>query len=146
MAWYNNGLDMQNLAGSTSATSQMLALGTMPEGFVSGLTILRLIGRVTVAAQAAINVVNALFAFYVATRPSLTTPPNLNADFLDYYLFGGIQIPQTGGEEHVLTIPFDIRTARRVRGEDRGLFFRITNNEVTGLQFGVEARFLLMKS
>ena len=85
-------------------------------------------------------------AFYVATRGSLTTPPDLNADLLDYYLFAGMQVPQTAAPENVLRIPFDIRSKRRIRGEDRTLFFRITNNQATGMQFGMEFRALLQKS
>jgi len=145
MSWFNDGIDVQNLAGSTSLTSELMQTAVLPEGFISGMTILRLLVRISFAAQAAADVVNAIAAFYVATRPSLTTPPNLNADLLDYYLFAGLQAPTTAGAVAHSQV-YDIRSMRRIRGEDRGLFFRVTNNEVTGIQVGMEMRALLRKS
>ena len=87
-----------------------------------------------------------LAALYVATQNSLTVPPNLNADLLDYYWFQGIGTLDGGG-----TIPqrydVDLRSARRVRGEDRALFFNIVNNDlVNAMEFSLEVRMLLKKS
>jgi len=100
---------------------------------------------VTYAAGVATDLVNALFAFYTATRNALTVPPNLNADFLDYYLLGHLKAGISGGTP-TLTQMFDIRSKRRIRGEDRGMFFRVTNNEVTAMQVGMGYRALLMKT
>ena len=116
----------------------------MPEGYSAGLTILRLIVKVVFAAQSAADVVNALLAFYVAVRPGIVEVPNLNADLLDYYLFSGLQAPATAGAAQSAQV-FDIRSKRRLRG-DRDLLLRVTNNEVTGMQIGVETRFLLQQS
>ncbi len=143
--WFNQGVDLQTLAGSTSLTSDLMPAVLLPEGYVSGYTILRLLLRLTYAATVVTDVVNALFALYVATRQSLTTPPNLNADLLDYYVFTGLQATTTGVVQS-LTVPLDIRTKRRIRGEDRTVFLRVTNNEVTAMQIGVEARLLLTRS
>ena len=145
MAWFNNGSDMQTLAGSTSITFPLLPPGTLPAGYSSGMTVLRLIVRVTSAAVNVLEVVNAIYAFYVTIRPGIVEVPNLNADLLDYYLLGQIEIPSTP----VGTIPtvqsFDIRTARRLRG-DRDLLFRITNLETTPMQIGMSMRVLLTPS
>ena len=92
------------------------------------------------------EIVNAVSAVYVATRPSVTTPPNLNADNLDYYLYTGLQSPQSPVGISTTRTPFDIRSKRRIRGEDRELFWRITNNEVTSMQIGMEVRLLCTPS
>ena len=101
---------------------------------------------ITYAASSATNLVNALSAFYVATRNALTTPPDLNADLLDYYMYTGLQAPINPAGGSPSQQRFDIRTARRIRGEDRTLMFRATNNEVTDMQLGMEFRALLKKS
>jgi len=145
MSWMNDGVDMQNLAASTSLTSLLMQTSVLPAGFASGYTILRLIGRIIFAAGVATDVVNAIAAFYVALDNALTVPPNLNADLLDYYLFTGLQAPisvANGASQ----VSFDLRSARKVRGEDRGLFFRVTNNEASIMQVGMEFRALLRKS
>jgi len=142
MTWFNNGLDMQTLAASTSITVPLLAAGIIPEGYIAGMTILRLILRVVYASETASDVVNALVAFYVGTRGSAATPPNLNADLANYYYFAGLQNAVTIASD-TNTLMADIRTKRLIRGEDTDLFFRVTNNETTGMQIGMECRMLL---
>jgi len=102
--------------------------------------------RVWFSAVAIADVINALFAFYVATRNALTVPPNLNADQLDYYLYGGLQSGTSVGGTQTYSQMFDIRSGRRIRGEDRSLLFRVTNNEATAMQVGMEYRALMQKS
>ena len=143
MAWFNDGIDVQSLGASTSLTHPMFPPGTMPEGYIAGFTILRLLVRLTWGAAAA-DLVNALAAFYVGARNLLTVPPNLNSDLLDYYLYAGLQLP-SGGVESASQM-FDIRSKRRIRGEDRTVFFRVTNNEVTAMQVGMEYRALITPS
>jgi len=144
MTWFNNGVDTQTLAGSTSLTSPMLTAGVIPEGYIVGMTILRLLVRITYASAAATNLVNALFAFYVGTRGSVATPPNLNADLANYYLFGGLQAaPPILGPVNSMVIEKDIRSKRLIRGEDTDLFFRVTNNETSAMVVGMEMRCLL---
>ena len=60
MTWFNNGVDLANLAGNTSITSPLLSAGVIPEGYIAGMTILRLILRVTFGPDAVSEVVNAL--------------------------------------------------------------------------------------
>ena len=101
--------------------------------------------KIGVAAAAAADLVNAVTAIYVGVRGTAATPPNLNADLLDYYLYSGLQLGVAGVGTPTTVHSFDIRTKRRLRG-DRDLFWRITNNEVTPLQIGMEGRFLLSLS
>ena len=142
MTWFNNGVDTQNLAGSTSITAPLLSAGVIPEGYIAGMTILRLILRLTFAPDALAEVVNALAAFYVGTRGSAATPPNLNADLANYYYFVGCQANPGIATLESKVITADIKTKRNIRGEDTDLFFRVTNNEVTGMSFGMECRML----
>jgi len=142
MTWFNNGLDTQTLAGSSSVTVPLLTAGVIPEGYITGMTILRLLIRLTYSANATLQIVNALVAFYVGTRGSAATPPNLNADLANYYYFGGLQsVAETALRTQQVAV--DVRTKRNIRGEDTDLFFRCTNNEVTAMQIGMECRMLL---
>ena len=148
MSWFNNGIDMRILSASSSVTAEMLPNVILPAGFASGYTILRLIGRFVFAASDVVRRVNAVAALWVAPTLSLTTPPNLNADFLDYYIFTGLQSPigAVNQSPNVAQVAFDLRSARRIRGEDRSVFARITNNEAFDMQIGLEFRALLKKS
>ena len=101
---------------------------------------------ITYAAVAATDLVNAVSALYVATRNALTVPPNLNADLLDYYVFTGLQAGIATAGTPSYTRAFDLRSMRRIRGEERTMFFRVTNNEVTPMAVGMELRALLQKS
>jgi hypothetical protein len=144
MTWFNNGLDLGNLAGSTSVTVPLLAAGIIPEGYIAGMTILRLILKIMYSAGTGAALVNALAAFYVGTRGSAATPPDLNADLANYYYFVGLQAPVTiTSAINPIVVEKDIRTKRLIRGEDTDLFFRVTNNEVTTMQVGMECRMLL---
>ena len=147
MAWFNNGLDPQTLAANTTATADMTTGSPpFPAGFQSGFTILRLILTLVIAPSVSNAAALGLAALYVATQNSLTVPPNLNADLLDYYWFKGYQVP-AGGGTFARNYDVDLRSARRVRGEDRALFFHIRNNDlVNPVEFGVEMRMLLKKS
>ena len=147
MAWFNNGLDPQTLAPNTSATTDLTTgAPPFPAGFQSGFTILRCLVTLLIAPSVSNAAAFGLAALYVATQNSLTVPPNLNADLLDYYWFQGVHSLDGGG-----TIPqrydVDLRSSRRVRGEDRALFFNLVNNDlVNSLEFGLEVRMLLKKS
>ena len=98
--------------------------------------------KLTYAAVAATDLVNAVMALYVTVRPGIVEVPNLNADLLDYYYFAGIQQASGGFPVHDNV---DIRTKRRLRG-DRDVLLRVTNNEVTSMQVGCEVRFLMQLS
>ena len=144
MLWFNNGLDMQNLAASTSATVPLLTAGVIPDSFIHGMTILRLILKVTFGQDNVANIINALCAFYVGTRGSAGTAPNLNADLANYYYFSGLQLPnRPSGSTQFGSVQADIRTKRIIRGEDTDFFFRLTNNEATIMKIGMECRMLL---
>ena len=145
MAWFNNGVDLGTLLGSTSITFPTLTLGFLPEGYSAGMTILRLIIRITFSPLVAAEIVNALTAFYVGRRGTAAVPPNLNADLLDYYHFAGLQSVQSPVGISATVLEADIRSARKIRG-DRDLFWRVTNNEVTSMQVGMECRMLLTPS
>ena len=142
MLWFNNGLDMTTLGATSSVTVPLLIAGVVPNSYLHGLTILRLILKITYSSLATLNTVNALAAYYVGTRGSAGTPPDLNADLANYYYFTGLQ--QTNeGDLRVKTELADIRTKRIIRGEDTDLFFRCTNNGVVAMQVGMECRMLL---
>ena len=146
MTWYNDAADLQSLAGSSARTVPLFQISTLPEGFIAGFTILRLILRITYGPSTAATIVNAVNAIWVATRPSLVNPPNLNADLLDYYYYEDLQSPSSPVDAPNMVRQIDLRSKRRVRGEDRGLFWRVENNETTLMQCGMSLRALLVRS
>ena len=147
MAWFNNGLDIQSLPANTNATSILTSTAPpMPAGFPSGFTILRCLVKLVIKQDAAGVDAEGLAALYVAADGSLVTPPDLNADLMDYYWFQGIQVPS-----NTALLPksydVDLRSGRKVRGEDRGLIFQLLNTSlVNPLTFGLEVRMLLKRS
>jgi len=99
--------------------------------------------RITFGPVLADEIVNAVCAVYVGSRGTAGLPPNLNAELANYYYFVGLQAVQAPVGVTGSVIDADIRTKRRIRGEDTQLFWRVTNNEATAMQVGFEARFLL---
>jgi len=146
MLWFNNGTDLFALGGNTSFTQPVLSAGTYPDYLLHGLTILRIILRITFSPQNIAEIVNAVAAVYVGSRGTAGLPPNLNADLANYYYFTSLQAPQSPAGIQATVVQADIRSKRRIRGEDTDLFFRVTNNEATPMQVGMEARMLLTPS
>ena len=147
MTWWNNAIDPQSLAPNTTAVSQLTLLAPpFPDGYQSGFTILRLIVNLVVAPTIANAAVLGIAALYVGATGLLTTPPNLLTDLLDYYWHQHIQEP-TGGGTAPRAYEVDLRSARRIRGEERRLLFQITNRDlVNSLEFGLATRMLLKRS
>ena len=145
MTWFNDGFVLQALAGNTAITVPLFSTVTMPAGYQSGFTILRTLIYLTWGPTTVATVVNALFALYVDTRLSLTVPPNLVSDLVDYYFHAPVASASSpaAGSDHQL---IDIRTKRRIRGEERTLFARMQNTEATLGQFGMRMRFLITPS
>jgi len=147
MAWFNNGLDPQTLSANTNVTSNLTgAHPPFPDGFQSGFTILRLLVNLAIAPSVTNAAVLGLAAIYVGVDNLISTPPNLNADLLDYYWFQELQT-MPGGLNVGRQYEVDLRSARKVRGENRSLFFQMINNDlVNDLTFGLGVRMLLKRS
>ena len=143
MYWFSNANDLATLAGNTSITFPMLTAGVIPEAYLTGMTILRLIVKVYYAANAVAEIVNAVNAIYVGTRGSAATPPNLVADSANYYYLEGLSIAASPAVTDTKVLERDIRSKRRIRGEDTDLFWRVTNLETTSMQVGMDVRMLL---
>jgi len=109
------------------------------------MTVLRMILRIACAATAVVDDIDTIFATYVNPRPGIVEVPNLNADLLDYYLYGHLFYPTTVGIVESHEQVFDIRSKRKLRG-DRDLMFRMTNNLATAVRVGLGVRYLLTPS
>jgi len=101
--------------------------------------------RIACAATAVVDDIDTIFATYVNPRPGIVEVPNLNADLLDYYLYGHLFYPTTVGIVESHEQVFDIRSKRKLRG-DRDLMFRMTNNLATAVRVGLGVRYLLTPS
>ena len=71
-------------------------------------------------------------------------------NLLDYYVHQNwdSEVSSTSQEHQRRRFKYDIRTARRVRGEQRSLNFTLTNNSSSGssVEYFVQGRFLLKAS
>jgi len=92
-------------------------------------------------------ITNMLGAVFVATRASSASPPSLVSSLIDYYWHGTMASSSVGATNSPPQRELiDIRTKRRIRGEDRGAFMRVENQEAFVTQVGMRARFLLTPS
>jgi len=119
----------------------------MPGTFQAGLTVVRMILEVIVHTVTVNQNVFGAFGVMVNTAVSAI---DAILDLYDYYLHQNFYTtavsPNALGASEVHR--YDIRTARRVRGEQRTLDFVITNNaaSVSSLNWSVSARMLLKGS
>jgi len=145
MLWYNNGLDAVSLLGSTSLTTPLLNLGTIPTSYLAGMTILRMLILTRYVSTTVTSAVDALMAIYVATRGTASLPIDLNVANANYYYFTALQAMSNPGG--TIAPPYtdkaDIRSKRIIANSERDLFLRITNNSSTSIQVAVQLRLLL---
>jgi len=72
--------------------------------------------------------------------------PDPSVDLVDWYYLDGFYLDEGANSAlRVNRFPFDIRTARKIRGEDRTLVFVLDNNSAAGfdVKFSVFTRLLL---
>ena len=119
--WTNQGSISQNLAAGAEGIFDLLSLARLPATLEGGLTVLRMILRLGVRAQASNTTPLGAFGVSVVTRDAFSglAVPDPLTDLVDWYLWHGFAMfdSDSAGREW----NFDIRTARRLRGEDRTL-------------------------
>ena len=146
-AWFNNSNTPLTIAAFASGVFDLLPLAGIPEGFGGGLTVVRMIGHLDVRSDQVNELVYSA-GIAVMTRDAFAAgaTPDPVSDLVDWYWLDSRFIRQTDIE--VVSTPFDIRTARKVRGEDRTLAFVIQNNGPgsANLAFMIHVRLLLMRS
>ena len=145
--WWNEA-SANNLLGPGVSARFALAdptSATLPATFQAGFTVVRMLIDVIVR-SAAINQFN--FGAYGVLVRIGTSVIDMILSLLGYYLHKNWDTISGGPLEDMAqfhTRSYDIRTARRVRGENRKLDFGITNNSGSGgsIRWSVHCRLLL---
>ena len=147
MTWWNVASVPASIAagGISNFTLAQGSVTAFPLLLRAGFTCLRMILDVHIR-QNAINLnIDGAFAVYVGDENGAGGVDPL-IDFFDYYLHQNFA--QRDDEVNYKDYHYDIRTARRVRGETRALEFNLTNSSgsASALTFSVSARLLLTPS
>ena len=146
-AWFNNSNTPLTIAAFASGVFDLLPLAGIPEGFAGGLTVLRMIGHLDVRSDQTNELVySAGIALMTRDAFAAGATPDPVTDLVDWYWLDSRFIRSSVLE--TVNTPFDIRTARKVRGEDRTLAFIIQNNGpgTANLAFMIHVRLLLARS
>ena len=120
---------------------------SLPATFEAGVTIVRLIIDVVIRSAVAGQTLFGAWGVFMNTAQSAI---DTILDLYDYYLHQNWSVLQSNANDtaQAWRRSYDIRTARRVRGEQRHLDFAITNNAASGGSaiWNVSARMLLKGS
>ena len=147
--WWNQQ-SAENILGAGASQSFQLANptdATMPGTFQAGFTVVRMILDVILRANANNQALFGAYGVFVNTALSAI---DTILDLYDYYVHQNwTQISVNANDTAQAYVRrYDIRTARRVRGEQRSLSFAITNNSGSAgsVIWAVSARCLLKGS
>ena len=146
VAWYNDSVLVQSLNGTSQIVFDLFPAANLPVGYQSGFTVLRFLLKVTAASTAVLQAVNLAWGAYVYGRQAIGSPPDLILDHMDYYVRDGLHLPGDPVSTQPLTSSVDIRSARRIRGEDRSMHIQMRNTGANPLVFGLQWRALLKRS
>ena len=143
--WFNNASVTASLNAGSHGVFDVTDLTGLPPGMEGGFTIRRMIGSVTLGVGTANDNVEGTYAMLVGPRASmLASSPHPAVDLMDWYYHRNYSIREASSNESKTDIPFDIRTQRSVRGEDRTLLF-VIDAVVNTILWNVSVRLLLSR-
>ena len=150
-AWFNQSGVPTTISVNSQGALDLLPLGELPDGYGGGCTVRRLIGKVMFFGT--IIDTDAYFTWGVTllTRDALTALalPDPISDLVDwYYHTVGYARENAFAGQTVTTIEYDIRTSRRIAGEDRTLaaIMHVSPASGTSIRFVSYHRMLLQHS
>ena len=125
--WWNISSVPASVAIGSQLVFDLTPLAALPAGLEGGFTCKRMIitARLRQAAFDATSL--GAFGVLVATRVASLDLPDAIVDLVDWYLQQGWDAFRESDDPVVKEFNYDIKTARKVRGEDRTLWF-VTNN------------------
>ena len=150
--WWNIQSVPLAVAIGAQAIFDLLPPGTIPVGVQAGVTILRMIGELQLTAQSADQDGFGAFGIALMSRDAVAASavPDPIADLVDWYYHQNWfnNESRVGDFQEAGRTRFDIRTSRKVRGEDRTLAAVFENNAASAqaVKFSVTTRMLLSKS
>ena len=146
MAWFNLSIPPQTVAIGAIAAIDLLPTAQIPVGFEGGLTVIRMIAQVNETGLLTGNNFFGAHAVYLLTRAALTALGIASPidDLVDWYYHKGYTSNALGPQLTPETDQVDIRTARRIRGNDRTLAFVMEVNGASQQSVSVSANFRLL--
>ena len=149
MAWYNISSVPAVLSGNSQAHLDLSILEDIPDGYSAGFTCLRLILQVIAQPGAASTDHYGAFGVSVVSRDSFIAGalPNPITHLMDWYVLKHFYMRTESDLIAHPIVDVDIRTARKVRGEDRTIVATLETAPASGLiRFSIQARLLLTPS
>ena len=152
LSWFNNAGVPAAIAIGAQGLQDLLPIATLMPQFLGGLTVLRMIGTLELTAQTADQDVFGSLGIAVMTRDAFAgaAVPDPILDHVDWYYqqnwFNNES--RVGDLQEAGRTSFDIRTARRIRGEDRLLaaVFENSSASAAAIKFRLSVRLLLTPS
>ena len=146
--WFNNQSAVATLAAAGTGVFELSPETAIPTQLRGGYTCLRMIGALNVFPVTGNAAVSFTHGVTVITTSALTGPqlPDPAVDLVDWYLLQGEYL-RDEVDQTVHRYPFDIRTARKVRGLDRTIVYLLKNTSgASSIEYSVFTRLLLRAS
>ena len=135
-----------SVAAGSHGVFDMTGLTDLPEGLAAGFTCVRMIGSVKLRPGAGNVDASGTYGIAVVTRDSAASGfPHPTTDFLDWYYLRHYAQRTADVNADYVDHPFDIRTKRTVRGQDRTLLF-VIDSVVETIIWSLSFRLLLQKT
>ena len=145
LAWMNSATSPTSVLAGVSSFADLLPINRVPDGYAGGLTVRRMLISFNVRGET-VNAENTgSFGVSVVTRDAIAGAvlPDPAADLVDWYVQKNISwFADTLAYRRW---EFDIRTSRKVRGEDRTLVAMFDNGGSAVATWTVEWRLLLQR-
>ena len=127
--WYHVSVVPVDIPAGVGAVADLMPALILPPALQGGYTAKRLIGRFQFGSTAIGpgNDINGGIGIYAGTRSSLAAPPNAVLDFVDWWWNHPFSF-QVGFTGDKYSVDIDLRSGRKVRGEDRTIGISIDNS------------------
>ncbi len=127
--WYHGSIIPVNVPPNGVGFVDITPLGLIPAGLEGGYTAKRLIGEARLGSTAVGpgNDINGAIGLYAGTRAGLLSPSNAVADLIDWWWNKPFSF-QLGFAGDSFKVDIDIRSGRKIRGEDRTLIYTVANS------------------
>ena len=149
-SWFNIQSTVSLLAVGGTTLFDLTPLSGLPPQYEGGFTVLRLIGNLSVRPAVSAQNIVWTHGILATTRQALALGaiPNPVTDLVDWYMHHGAYVESDAGGVAAVQFPFDIRTARKIRGEDRTLASTFHNSVGSGgfVETSLYVRLLLTPS
>ena len=142
--WFNSQSIPATVGIGSPSSFDMTPLAGIPGAVEGGFTVRRMILSLNIRPTTTGNNAFGAFGVLVIPRSASANLPDPIVDLVDWYLLKHWWV--RGGEiNEIFNFEFDIRTARKVRGEDRSLFHTLSNSasSSSSVEYSASSRLVL---